>query len=112
MIATKYTKITTTFDGKQKNYRMYISQLKGTFMVKVIQGTLAENFKEDLPASEKASCQNAKQKEAVKQNIMGMGIILVSVKLTVLLLKIEKTKSEELPNGRMDLAMEELNKKF
>ena len=112
MNATEESRTTTTFDGKKENYGVFSSQLLGEFMKKGIHRTLGPNFKDELPASENASGQSTKEKNAVKDNITAMGCIRVAVKSAPLLVKIEGTVSEEWPYGRVDHAMEVLDKKF
>jgi hypothetical protein len=112
MSATEETRMTTTFDGKQANYGMFRTQIKGEFMAKGIQAALGLNFKDELPASEGASSQSKKEIEAVKNNITGMGLLIRAIKNASLLVKIEKTASEDWPNGRVDLVVAMLDKKF
>ena len=75
MSASEETKTTTMFNGKQQEYGTYRIQVKGEFMTKGIQAALGPTFVEALPASENASGQTAKQKEATKSNITGMGLL-------------------------------------
>ena len=76
MSAAEETKTTTMFDGKQATYGTYIIQVKGEFMTKGTQAALGPKFKDSLLESEDATSQTAKQKEAVKSNMTGMGILI------------------------------------
>ena len=86
MSADDETKTTTVFDGKQENYGKYRMKLRGEFCAKGIQSALGSKFKDVLPATEDATSQTVKQKEAVKSNIGGMGILI-------------KTNKHKLPLG-------------
>lgn len=100
MSAIKETK------GKQANYGMFTTQLKGDSMGKGTKAALGSKFKDVLLAPEKASGQTAKQRETVKGNITGMGLIIRTVKSASLLVKSESTVSEDCPYGRVDLVVE------
>ena len=80
--------------------------------MKGIQSALGPNFKEALPESEAASRQTVEQKEAVKHNISGMGVLIKTNKSEEMLVMIDSTVSEAWPFGRVDLVMELMDKKF
>ena len=91
MSADDETKTTTVFDGKKENYGKYRLKLKGEFTTKGIQAALGPKFKEALPESKDATSQTAKQKETVKSNITGMGLLARTNKSEDLLMNIEST---------------------
>ena len=76
MSATEGIKTSIMFDGKQEGFGKYRIQLTGEFLTKGAQAALGPKFEELLPESEAASGQTAKQKEAVKHNITGMGVLI------------------------------------
>ena len=112
MSAAEETKTTTVFNGKQEDFEKYRLLLRGEFCAKGIEAALGPKFKEALPASEAASGQTAKQKEATKHNITGMGVLIKTNKSEEILVMIDSTVSEDWPFGRVDLVMEMLDKKF
>jgi hypothetical protein len=81
-------------------------------MTKGIQAALGPKFKEALPESEHATSQRAKQKEAVKSNIPGMGILIKTNKSEDILVMLDSTVSNDWPWGRVDLAIALLDKMF
>ena len=80
--------------------------------MKGIQSAFGPSFKEALPESEAASRQTVEQKEAVKHNISGMGVLIKTNKSEEMLVMIDSTVSEAWPFGRVDLVMELMDKKF
>ena len=76
MSAVKETKTTTVLNGKQEDFGKYRLLFRGEICAKGIQAALGPKFKEAFPASEAASGQTAKQKEALKHNITGMGVLI------------------------------------
>ena len=112
MSADEETQTTTVFDGKQENYGKYRLNLRGGFMTKGIQAALGPKFKDALPASEAASGQTTKEKEAAKHYITGMGVPIKTEKSEDMLVMIDSMVSEDWPFGGVDLVMETLDKKF
>jgi hypothetical protein len=106
------TKVSRTFDGSQKKFPMFMTWLKGILMYKGIVHIMKESFKEVLPASENESRQNADQKQAVKDNQIGMGILTMNVTSPLLIVKIEKLMTEEWPSGLFYKVIEMLNEKY
>ena len=105
MSATKETKTPTVFNGKEQEFGKYRIQLRGEFLGKGAQAALGPKFEELLPESEAASGQTAKQREAVKHNITGMGILIKTHKSEELLVMIKSTVSKNWPFGRVDIVM-------
>ena len=112
MSADDETKTTTVFDGKQENYGKYRMKLRGEFCAKGIQSALGSKFKDVLPATEDATSQTVKQKEAVKSNIGGMGVLIKTNKSEEILVLLNSTVSDDWPWGRVDLAMALLDEMF
>ena len=112
MSAAEETKTTTVLNGKQADFNKYRLQLRGEFCVKGIQSALGPNFKEALPESEAASRQTVEQKEAVKHNISGMGVLIKTNKSEEMLVMIDSTVSKDWPFGRVDLVKGMLDKQF
>ena len=112
MSAAEETKTTTVFNGKQEDFGKYRLQLRGEFCAKGIQAALGPKFKEALPASETASGQTAKQKEAVKHGITGMGVLIKTNKSEEIFVMIDSTVSEDWPWGHVDLTMALLDEMF
>ena len=75
MSAAEKTKTTTVFDRKLQHYQRYSILVKGEFITKEVQVALGPEFAKAFLASENVSGQTAKQKEAIKSNITGMGLL-------------------------------------
>ena len=108
MSAAKEMKTTTVFNGKQEYFGKYRFLLRGEFCAKGLQAALGPKCKAALPASEAASGQTTKQKEAVKHNMTGMGILIKTNKSEEMLVIIDSTVSEEC----VDPVVEMLDKIF
>ena len=91
MSANDETKTTTVFDGKQESYGKYMMKLRGEFCAKGIQAALGPKFKDLLPESKDETSQTAKQKEAVKRNIGGMGVLIKTNKSAEILVLLDST---------------------
>ena len=112
MSADDETKTTTVFDGKQENYGKYRMKLRGEFCAKGIQSALGPKFKDVLPESEDATSQTVKQKDAVKSNIGGMGVLIKTNKSEEILVLLDSTVSDDWPWGRVNLVIALLDKMF
>ena len=110
MSATKKTKMLTIFDGKQQSFGKYRIQLRGEALAKGSQAALGPQFGKLLLESEAASGQTAKQSEAVKHHITGMGILIKTYKSEDNIVMINNMESEDWLLGRLDLVMEMLDK--
>ena len=94
MSAAEEIKTTMVFNGKQQHDGKYRIQVKGEFMTEGIQAALGPKFAESLLALENVSGQTAKQKKAVRNNITGMGLLIMTNKSGDILVMIECTVSE------------------
>ena len=79
-----------------------MSQLKGEFTAEGIEGALGSKFKDVLPEVENASCQAASKQESVDSNTTGVCLIARPAKSMYLLIKSEKTVSDDVPYGSVD----------
>ena len=70
MSTTDETKTAKTYNGTQNNYQIFMPWLKGIVCMKGITDIMKASFKSVLPVSENESEQSAKQKEAVKTNLI------------------------------------------
>ena len=87
-------------------------KLRREFCAKGIQAALGPKFKDLLPESKDETSQTAKQKEAVKRNIGGMGVLIKTNKSEEILVLLNSTVSDDWPWGRVDLAMALLDEMF
>ena len=105
------------FDGNRKNFAKWQNQMSAVLAVKKVQACVGKNFHLQLPASESTVLDEsdaAEKKQIVAREKMAlcMSYMTLAMDSNVLQKMIESSKSNEWPNGRPDILMAKLIKKY
>jgi hypothetical protein len=105
------------FDGQRKNFAKWQNQMSAVLAVKKVQACVGKNFHLQLPASESTVLDEsdaAEKKQIVAREKMAlcMSYMTLAMDSSKLQKMIESSKSNEWPNGRPDILMAKLIKKY
>jgi hypothetical protein len=101
-----------TFDGTQQTFGAFWFYLTALLMTKNLLDALMPEFENELPESEYAESQNAKQKKNAEKNRMVMGYLGITLTSPKWMIKVEKTKSEKWPSGLAYEVAKALKKRY
>jgi len=105
-------KVLRTFDGTQKVFPVFMTWLKGILVCKGIVYIMKAAIESLLPKSKMITRQTVDQKQLVKDNQIGMGIVTMNVTWPSLIVKIKNLTTEDWPSGLFYKVMEMPNKKY
>ena len=105
------------FDGQRKNFAKWQNQMSALLAVKKVQACVGKDFHLQLPASESTVLDEsdaAEKKQIVAREKMAlcMSYMTLAMDSSKLQKMIESSKSNEWPNGRPDILMAKLIKKY
>ena len=105
------------FDGNRKNFAKWQNQMSAVLAVKKVQACVGKNFHLQLPASESTVLDEsdaAEKKQIVAREKMAlcMSYMTLAMDSSKLQKMIESSKSNEWPNGRPDILMAKLIRKY
>jgi len=101
-----------TFDGTLKLFPAFMTWLKGILMYKGIVHIMRASIKSLLPETEMATRQTVEQKQLVKDNQVGMGLVTMNITCPSLIAKIGNLMTEDWPSGLFYQLVEMLNEKY
>ena len=105
-------KVSRIFDGTQKAFPAFMTWLKGIWMYTRFFYITKATIESLLPELEMATRQTVDQKQLVKDNQIGMGIVTMSVTCPSLIVKIKNLMTEDCPSSLIYKVMEILNEKY